>query len=67
MDSPSVRNPFFQRPKMSRFHYERGSPTLTLRNVLGALVVINVLNVLHMLKVLDMPMDASLASWALFI
>ena len=49
---------------MSRFLYEnhRGSPTLTLPNVLGVmglLYVINVLNVLHMLNVLhvlNMPM-----------
>ena len=34
-----------------------GSPTLTLLNVLGVLGVPNVLN---------MPMDASLACWALF-
>ena len=47
---------------MSRFLYEnhRGSPTLTLLNVLGVLGVLNVLNVLNM------PMDASLACWALF-
>ena len=45
-------------PILSRFLYEnhRGSPTLTLLNVLG---VLNVLNVLYM------PMDASLACWAL--
>ena len=50
---------------MSRFLYEnhRGSPTLTLLNVLGVLGVLNVLNVVH---VLNMPMDASLACWALF-
>ena len=42
----SVRNPFFLKPKMSRFLYEnhRGSPTLTLLNVLGVLSVLNVLN-----------------------
>ena len=34
--------------------------------VLGVLGVLNVLNVLHVLHVLDMPMDASLACWALF-
>ena len=47
---------------MSRLLYEnhRGSPTLTFLNVLG------VLNVLHELHVLNMPMDASLACWALF-
>ena len=50
---------------MSCFLYEnhRGSPTLTLLNVLGVLGVLNVLNVLD---VLNMPMDASLACWALF-
>ena len=56
---------------MSRFLYEnhRGSPTLTLLNVLGVLGVLNLLNVLyvhHVLHVLNMPMDASLACWALF-
>ena len=47
----------------------RDSTTLTLLNVLGVLGVLNVLNVLHVLNVLnvlDMPMDASLACWALF-
>ena len=65
---------FFQTLKMSRFLYENhwGSPTLTLLNVLGVLGVVNVLNVLnvlhvfHVLHVLNMPMDASLACWALF-
>ena len=54
---------------MSRFLYEnhRGSPTLTLLNMLGVLNVLNVLNVIHVLHVLNMPMDASLACWALFI
>ena len=44
---------------MSRFLHEnhRGSPTLTL---------LGVLNALNALNVLDMPMDASLACWALF-
>ena len=62
---------------MGRFLYEnrRGSRTLTLLNVLGVLGVLhvlyvhNVLHVLHMLHVLhvlNMPMDASLACWALF-
>ena len=59
---------------MSRFLYEnhRGSPSLTLLNVLGVpnvlnvLGVLNLLNVLHVLHVLNMPMDASLACWALF-
>ena len=53
---------------MSRFLYEnrRGSRTLTLLNVLGVLHVLRVLHVLHMLHVLNMPMDASLACWALF-
>ncbi len=58
-----VRNPlFFQSPKMSSFLYENHqcSPTLTLLNVPGVLGVLNVLNVL------DVPMDASLACWALF-
>ena len=51
---------------MNRFLYEnhRGSPTLTLLNVLG---VLNVLNVLNVFNVLDMPMDASLACWALLL
>ena len=55
-------------PKMSRFLYEnhRGSPTLTLLNVLGVPGVLNVLNVPNVLHVLNMPMDTSLASWALF-
>ena len=53
---------------MSRLLYEnhRGSRTLTLLNVLGVLGVLNVLHVLHVLHVLNMPMDASLACWALF-
>ena len=56
---------------MSCFLYEnhRGSPTLTLLNVLGVLGVLGVLymlNVLYVLNVLNMPMDASLACWALF-
>ena len=78
MDGPSVRNPFFQTPKMSRFLYEnhRGGPTLTLLNVLGVLGVLNVLNVLyelnvlhvlHVLNMLNMLMDTSLACWALFL
>ena len=51
---------------MSCFLFEnhRGSPTLTLLNVLS---VLGVLNVLVVLNVLNMPMDASLASWALFV
>ena len=57
---------------MSRFLHEnhRGSPTLTFLNVLGVLVVLNVLNVinvLHVLNVLNVPMDASLACWALLM
>ena len=57
---------------MSRSLYENhwGSPTLTLLNVLGVLGVLNVLNVLyvpHLLHVLNMPMDASLARWALLV
>ena len=59
---------------MSRFLYEnhRGSPSLTLLNVLGVPGVLNVLNVLgvlnmlNVLHMLNMPMDASLACWALF-
>ena len=66
---------------MSCFLYENhwGSPALTLLNVLGVLGVLNVPNVLyvphtcasymcfiHVLYVLNMPMDASLACWALF-
>ena len=56
---------FFQTPKMSCFLYENhwGSPTLIMLNVLG---VLGVLNVLHVLHALHMPMDASLACWALF-
>ncbi len=55
---------------MSRFLHENhwDSPTLTLLNVLGVLGMLNVLNVLHVLyvpHVLNMPMDASLACWAL--
>ena len=48
---------------MSSFLYKnhRGSTTLTLLNLLGVLGVLNVLNVLNM------PMDASLACWALFL
>ena len=61
---------------MSSFLYinHQGSPTLTLLNVLGVLGVLNVQNVLYVLNVLnvlnvpsmhDIPMDASLACWAL--
>ena len=46
-----------------RFLYE--NPTLTLLNLLGVLGVLYVLNVLNVLYVLNMPMDASLAYWAL--
>ena len=55
--------------KMSSFLHEnhRGSPTLTLLNVLSVLGMLNVLNVLVVLNVLSMPIDASLASWALFV
>ena len=51
---------------MSSFLNENhwGSVTLTLLNVLGVLGVLNVLNVLN---VLDMPMDASLACWAMLL
>ena len=54
---------------MSSFLYENhwGSSTLTLLNVLGVLGVLNVLYVLNVLNVLNMPMDASLARWALFV
>ena len=56
-----------------------GSPTFTSLNVLGVLYVLYMLNVLYVLKVLYMlnvlyvlnvlymPMDASLACWALFL
>ena len=49
-----VRNQFFLTPKKSGSLYEnpRGSPTLTLPNVLGLLGVLNVLNVVHVLHVL---------------
>ncbi len=55
-------------PKMSSFLNEnhRSSVTLALLNVLGVMGVLNVLNVLNVLYVLNMPMDASLACWALF-
>ena len=51
---------------MSSSLYENhwGSPTLTLLNVLDVLGLLGVLNVLD---VLNMPMDASLACWALFL
>ncbi len=39
---------------------------MILLNVLGVLGVLNVLHVPHVLHVLNMPMDASLACWALF-
>ena len=39
---------------------------LNLLSVLNVLDVLNVLNVLHVLYALNMPMDASLACWALF-
>ena len=54
---------------MSRFHFENhwDSPTLTLLNVHSVLGVLNVLNVLHVFNALNMPIDASLASWALFV
>ena len=42
----------------------RSCLTLTLLNVLS---VLGVLNVLVVLNVLNMPMDVSLASWALFV
>ena len=53
---------------MISFLYEnhRGSLTLTLLNVLGVLGVLDVLNVLNGPNVLNMPIDASLACWALF-
>ena len=40
---------------------------MTLMNVLSVLGVLNVLNVRVVLIVVNMPMDASLASWALFV
>ena len=64
------------RPSVTRFlmsgflcENHRGSPTLASLNVLGVLGVLGVLHglpVLHVLHVLNMPMDASLACWALF-
>ena len=39
----------------------------TLLNALGVLNVLNMLNVLNVLNVLNIPMDASLACWALFV
>ena len=39
---------------------------LNVLNVLYVLNVLNVLNLLNVLNVLNMPMDASLACWALF-
>ena len=48
------------KPVVSLHENHRDSPTLTLLNELDVLGVLNVLNVL------DMPMDASLACWALF-
>ncbi len=51
---------------MSRLVYENHWDSPTLLSVLGVLNVLNVLNVLHVLHVLNMPMDASLACWALF-
>ncbi len=58
--------------KMTSFLHEsdRGSPILTLLNVSGVLSVLNILdvpNVLNVLSVLNVPMDASLACWALFL
>ena len=52
---------FFLTLKMSRFLHRnnQGSPTLILLNVLG------VLGALHVINVLNVPMDASLACWAL--
>ena len=35
--------------------------------VLGVLNLLNMLNVLHVLHMRNMPMDASLACWALFL
>ena len=53
---------FFEMPKIGGFLYEnhRGSPTLTLLNVLS------VLGMLIMLNVLNMPIEVSLACCALF-
>ncbi len=47
---------------MSGFLYEKSLGQSTLLNVLRLL---GVLNVLYVLNVLNMPMDASLACWAL--
>ncbi len=47
----------------------RGSPVLTLLNelvVLGVLIALNVFTMLSELNVLNMPMDPSLACWAMF-
>ncbi len=56
-----VRIPFFLNARN-----ERGSPSLTWLNMLRVLGVLGMLNVPHVLNVLNMPMDASLACWALF-
>ncbi len=48
----------------------QGGPTMTLLNVLSLLGVLTVLkapNVLNVLNVLDIPKDASLTCWALFL
>ena len=52
---------------MSGFFHENHRCSPTLLNVLSVLGVLNVLNVLVVLNVLNMPMDVSLASWALFV
>ena len=54
---------------MSNFLFEdhRGSPTLKLLNVLSVLGVLYVLNVLKVQNVLNIPMDASVACWALLL
>ena len=54
---------------MNCFLYEnhRASPTLASLNVLGVLGVLYVLNVLKVQNVLNIPMDASVACWALLL
>ena len=59
---------FFLVPIMKGFLHEsnRGGPTMALLNMLiCALGVVDVLNVRNVLKVLNMPKDTSLATWAL--
>ena len=58
----SLCNPFFLMLEMNSVLHEnhQGGLTMTLMNVLS------VLSVFYVLSVLDLPMDASLACWALF-